>query len=287
MPGRSDRDLRRRSFRGLDLHGEALDDADLRGADFTGADLHDADLHRVRTGMRPGWAAGLVGIGLVTSALLGVASGLAGRRVEAMLASSDFGTRASGILAASSLVVLVLGLIWKGPRYVLAHVFPVLVAVVGVAGLTAGSLGIGRGTGALGAILLVVLGLLVVVLGALARALAGTAGRLFFVVVALAGMVAASSIGGGAITTALVLSAMIAGQRTLHGHAGFPLLDRVTRTLACAGGTSFRGADLRGARFDAARLSAADFRGAQLERASFEGAKTTFCLFDDGRYARR
>ena len=134
-----------------------------------------------------------------------------------------------------------------------------------------------------------ILGLLVVLavavgLGAAARALAGPAGSIGFVIAALTGAVVSTMLGGGALGTIVALGAVVLGQLSLRKKEGFDAVNRAVVAFSSRGGTRFRGADLRGARFDDAELRACDFRGAKLDEGATERAKTIkLCIFDPPR----
>jgi hypothetical protein len=101
-----------------------------------------------------------------------------------------------------------------------------------------------------------------------------------FALVAISGALAGRALGGGGVALVLALSAMFLSRCALADQTASPWLARIAVLAACAGGTSFRGADLRGAKLRGATLSCTDFRGAELTGADFEDARLDLCAFD-------
>lgn len=277
---RNGEDLRGRDLSGRDLQRASLHGADLRGANLRGADLRDADLSDVRAGMRRGWSVVTFVAALAISIGAGVAAGYAGRLLEHVVRSPLLPSRALGLFVAASLAVLLATAALRGLAFAFTRVLPVIVCAAALGAIAAVASGAGTGHALLAVIAFVCVVALILVLATLARLVAGGVGAFFFLVVAVCGALSSVAIGGGLTATAVAVAAMVAGQRALHGALGFPMLVRFATALAVRGGTSFRDADLRGARLTRARLSACDFRGAKLEGASLDDAELRLSLFD-------
>jgi hypothetical protein len=262
---------------GAQLPGAVLAGSDLRGTDFTGADLHDADLSHIRTGMSRGWTALVVLGSLVFSVGIGVVAGICTHYLRALYASDSLRLRlAAGFVTAMLVAFLLVG-IAKGLRYTLRTVLPasaVLAAIVGVVSIVGG---VGTGSGALLTVVFLAFVTLVVALSVLVRALAGTAGNLFFALVAVAGGLAGAAAGGGLAATSIAIGAMLMARRSAKLEAEYPLVERTIAAIASRGGTSFRNANLAGANLADARLIACDFRGANLTEARFDHAMMLAC----------
>lgn len=272
--------VRGRSLAGAHLASAHLAGADVRGTDFTGADLHDADLSNIRTGMSRGWAT-IVFVGsLVLSLALGVLIAVCVRYMTGLLATGDMRHRMAALFVISSLLVFLVAGIWRGLRFATSSVLPVTAALAVASGVSAVASGSGTGIVAALALVYVVLAAVIVVFAVLVRAVAGTIGTLFFVVVAIGGALAAGFAGGGLLGTSIALGAMVMARRSTKLEQQYPALARLTTAIACRGGTRFRDADLRGANLDGARLVACDLRGANLGGARLEHATIHLCRLD-------
>jgi hypothetical protein len=269
---------RGRFFGGQRLEHAEFAEHDLRGASFAGADLHDADFTHARTGMRPAWALGLTVVGLFASVAIGVLSGWLGQKLHRMLADPAIKPAALTVIVELALFMAVA--IVRGLARAVREVFIPLLALAAVLGVVAIASGAGTGRGALAFALFTGVSVLVVTLGAAARAMGGATSSLFFFVVAVAGAIAGKLSGGGWLAVAIAFSCMLIGRRALKEDARYLGMSRLTALIACRGGTSFRGADLSGARFSDTRLVACDFRGAKLDAARFDRASLRLCLFD-------
>ncbi len=273
-------DLRGRCFTGARLASASLAGRDVRGADFTEADLRGADLSHIRAGMSRGWTALLVLGSLALSIALGVVVGLCARFLHAMYVSDDPRRRLEVVFVIAALLAVLIAGIWKGLWFATRHVLPVAAALAVAAGAIAAITGLGTGEGALLALVFLALATVIVTLSVLVRATAGTAGGLYFAIVAISGGLAGGAAGGGLIAAAVAIGAMLMARRSARLEAAFPLLSRVTAAIASRGGTRFRGADLAGANLEHARLVACDFRGANLRGARLDRATARLCRFD-------
>lgn len=273
-------DLRGRCFSGARLASVSLAGRDVRGADFTCADLRGADLSHVRTGMSHGWTALLVAGSLALSIGLGVVVGLCARFLYAMYAHDDTRFRLVVVFVIAALIAVLIAGIWKGLWFATRHVLPAAAGLAIAAGAIGAISGIGTGAGGMLALVFLALATVIVTLSVLVRATAGTAGGLYFTVVAIAGGLAGGAVGGGVIAAAVAIGAMLMARRSARIEAAFPLLSRVTAAVASRGGTRFRDADLAGANLEHARLVACDFRGANLRGARLDRQAARLCRFD-------
>lgn len=269
-----------RSLAGANLASAALAGSDLRGTDFTGADLHDADLSHIRAGMSRRWSA-LIFVGsLVLSVAVGLLIGVCTRYLLAMYSGGDVRQRMAALFVVSALLVFIVAGIWRGLHYATSNVLPVTAALAVAAGLSAVVSGTGTGVVALLTVLFVGFAVVIVGFAVLVRAVAGTLGKVSFMIVAVSGALVAGVAGGGIIGTTVAVGAMLMARRSARLGGDYPLLTRWTTAIACRGGTRFRNADLHGANLEDARLVACDFRGANLEGAHIDRGHTKLCRFD-------
>jgi hypothetical protein len=268
--------VERSDLEGADLHG-----LDLRGLDLTGANLREANLRNARCGMSRGWEVFVTLGALLASVGIGVVCGLGGSHLESMLRSDSTHpvARFSAAFLAAELLILLAGFIWKGPRAALRWLLPQAFALIAAGMVVAWMSGYTGKSGLVmvgGTLLMVAL----LSLGALARAVAGASGRLLFMVVALSGALAGRAIGGGLVAFAMALGAVIVGQRVLSRPESAPSLSRWASAIVSAGGTSFRGADLRGAHLEQATLDCCDLRGANFDGAHLDAASLRVVALD-------
>lgn len=241
--------------------------------------------------MSRGWAA-LVSVGsLVLSLALGVLIGVCVRYLTELLTAGDPRHRMAALFVISSLLVFLVAGIWRGLRYATYNVLPVTAALAVAAGLSAVVSGSGSGIVAALTLVYVALAAVIVVFAVVVRAVAGTVGTLFFMVVAIGGALAAGVAGGGILGTAIAIAAMVMARRSAKLELQYPTLARLTTAIACRGGTRFRNADLRGANLEGARLDACDLRGANLSGTRLDHATMHLCRLDaavpiDSVYAR-
>jgi hypothetical protein len=277
---RSTSQLREHSLIGAQLPSATLAGSDLRGTDFSGADLHGADLSHIRSGMSRGWTAVVVLASLVFSIGIGLVAGLCTHYLRSLYASDELRLRIAAWFVTAMLLAFIVVGIAKGLRYAVRTVLPVGAVVAVPVGIGIVVSGLGTGSGALLALLFLALVALLVAFSVLVRAVAGTAGRLFFTVVALAGGLAGAAAGGGLEAGAIAIGAMLMAHRSAKLEAEYPLLERTIAAIASRGGTRFRNANLAGANLEDARLVACDFRGATLTGARFDHAKMLACRLD-------
>lgn len=266
----------------LELAGADLSARDLRGLDFSNADLRDANLSKVRTGLDPGWTFVMLMASLSISVLLGVATGIAGNRLSRLLVSNDLRIRVVALLLSAELLVFLVLSVWKGLRFAVRFVLIPSAAIAIALSVVGASLG-GTGVGGIVMLTFTVMLFAVIALGALSRAVAGASGTVLFVVVAMSGALVGNALGGGLAAAAVAIGALLLGRRSLANAPESPQLARWTRLIACAPGTSFRNADLRGARLDGARLHCTDLRGAKLDGATLHGTALSMCELDDAQ----
>jgi hypothetical protein len=275
-------DLRGRRFIGARLGSVSLHGRDVRGADFTGADLRGADLSHIRAGMSRGWTALLVIGSFALSIALGGVVGLCARFLHSMYADNDVRHRLVVVFIVIAVLAFLIAGIGKGLWFATRRVLPAAAALAIAAGAVGVISGIGTGVSGLLALVFLALAVAIVALSVLVRATAGTAGGLYFTIVAIAGGLAGGATGGGLIAAAVAIGAMLMARRSVRLEAAFPLLSRVITAVAGHGGTRFRDANLVGANLEHAQLIACDFRGADLRGARLDRATLRLCRFDPG-----
>lgn len=282
----SGEDLRGHGFDGADLQGASFASADLRGASFRDADLRGADLRGARTGLARRGKLVLVLFGLVLSIAAGVAAGLGGRLIQALVASDRLRMRVTGIAMAIELCVFLVAGVWRGLRFAVGHVLPVVGVLAVAVALLAMVTGMGPGGGAMGLLAFALLNTAVVALGAFARLVAGNAGRAMFVLVAVIGALTGRAL-GGEIASLVIAVAMMGMARRASGRPElYPTMSRLGLAVASSRGTRFRGAKLGAARLDGVRFELSDFRGADFTGARLDGATFDRCTFDSGEPRR-
>jgi hypothetical protein len=269
-------DVRGKSFAGAHLPSASLAGFDLRGTDLSGADLHDADLSMIRSGMTRGWAIVVVAGSLLVSVGLGVIIGLCAHKLRTLYLSNDVRFRMLSMFVGASLIVFLAAGVWRGLSYATRSVLPVTAALAVACGLIAIASGTGHGAAALVAVVAVALAAGIVMLGVLVRSVAGTGGQLMFAIVAIAGGLAGGASNGGLLSAVVAVSAMLMARRESKSAT----LSRAAAAVVSRHGTSFRNANLAGARFNGARLVACDFRGANLRDTHFDRNATRLCRFD-------
>jgi hypothetical protein len=230
--------------------------------------------------MTRGWTALLVAASFVLSVGLGIAIGLCVRLLRALYTSGDVRLEMIALFVVASLLVFLVAGVWRGLRFAVRNVLPVTAALAIAAGVIGVISGAGTGSGALLALVFLVLAAVIVGLAVLARAVAGTTSQLFFALVAIAGGLAGGAAGGGLVAVAVAIGSMLMARRSAKLEADYPALARATAAIASHGGTRFRNANLAGANLDHAQLVACDFRGANLQGARIDRASTRLCRFD-------
>jgi hypothetical protein len=280
-------DVPTRSFVGAryadaDLRGADFQGADVRQASFHGADLRGANFSNARAGPTAAWSIVLLLTTLGLSLALGVAAGFGGLRLQRFAASGDPREQVVAAAVLVGLVVFVVIAVWRGMEHAMRLVMPGAAGVAVLVAVAAVASGLGPGRGALGALVLLILLATIIGLGALARAIAGAVAQWAFVLVAVAGGLIGGWVGGGATAAIVAVAAMLVGRRSMHERPGSAHLTHAALRIACAHGTRFDGADLRGAIFDGARLDRSDFSGARLEGVRLDAAHIRSCLFDEG-----
>jgi uncharacterized protein YjbI with pentapeptide repeats len=280
------RPLRRANLRGADLQGADLHQADLRGVDLSGADLRGADLRGARTGLGP---RALV-VDLVLASAAAGAAGFVASWMGAFIAkanhSADPSTHGAGLILSSELALCLLAILWRGTWFAIRHVaLPTMVLLVVMAIQLA--LLEGKTHAALLALSVVGLSFLfgaMMTTVALARAVA-SASHVLPVVVLVAGawFAGAAAEHGRLLAVTVAVVATVAAARAKAGSSSSPRLSRWLKRIATRGGTSFRNADLRGARVTDALFRNADFRGARCDGIDWDASSEIgVCSFDEG-----
>lgn len=280
------RDLRGQTLRGADLRGADLQGADLRGVDLTGADLREADLRGARTGLGTKSVVVQTGVAVVVALVGGFVTSWMGEWIRRAVQSPDVGMQIGGVILAAEFVICLVAMAWRGTWFTMRRVLPPTTALLL---LTALGLTIVRGSvhGSGYLILLLVLLFTVIVSAVvLARAMASAVHRLAAVAVLAAWIVGASGATGRGAVILVAIATLIAGTRAAAGSDTSPGLSRWAVRMATWGGTSLRGADLRGAKMTDARIRCTDLRGARFEGVDWSAAREIdFCRFAPGEAA--
>lgn len=291
--------LQNHSFRGQNLAGVSFRAADIRGADFRQARLVGADFSQARCGLSRRsmviFAAGILGMTLISSLLIGAAAGLPifvlfdlfdeialgwqiavaivfalmSALLYVLLIYKGIGSAATSIALFAALVVLAVAI----PNDGVALIGIGLILLAGFSGLLAG---------------IVLQSILLTALGNIAK------WGWMIPLVLMAGAATLSAVWetiakngespDGSVVTALklavigaaVLTPYVVGvylsRRALAGIPRFRLISSVAIMFLSHIGTSFRGADLTDASFIQADMAAADLREAILLRTDWQGA---------------
>jgi uncharacterized protein YjbI with pentapeptide repeats len=270
------------SLRGRDLRGEDLSGADLRGKDLSRADLRDSDLRRVKTGLGTRAAVGLSLVAAAIAAVGGVTSSWLGHMIEQAVRSPDGAMQMAGVVLLSELLLCLSAMVWRGTFYVLARILPPTLALILLS--TVAHVVVQRSSRGLGPVVLAIVALFVVVLLAvtLARAIAAGVGVPAMLAVVVAWLLGARAASGHVAALLTAAATVVAGMRAAAGSATSPRLSRWAPRIAALGGTSFHGADLRGARVADASFRCTDLRGARFDGVDWNSAREVdFCVFDD------
>jgi uncharacterized protein YjbI with pentapeptide repeats len=270
-------------LRGADLREADLHDVDLRGADLSGADLRGADLRRARTGLGTNAAVVQTFVAALVAALGGYTSSWLGETIRHAFQSPNPARQLGGVILGAEILLCLGAMVWRGTFFTLTRVLPPTVALLLLS--TVGVM-VARGTvqGSGSAIIaLVVLFVVVLLAVALARAMALGVHTLSVVVVFVAWLLGASAASGRVLMILTAVATIVAGMRAAAGSETSPRLSRWAARIATLGGTSFRSADLRGARVAEARFRCADLRGARLDGLDWQAVReVAFCAFEDG-----
>ena len=232
--------------------------------------------------MSRGWGALLVAGAFVLSVGIGLVAGIYGRNLRAMYASDELRLRIAAWFVTVMLLAFIVAGIARGLEFATRKVLPVAAVLAVVAAVIVVIAGVGTGRGALLALMFVTLAAFIVVLSVPVRAIAGTAGKVFFALVAVAGGLAGGATGGGLVAATIAIGAMVMARRSAKVEGDYPLLARTIAAIASRGGTRFCNANLAGANLADAQLVACDFRGAELTGAHFDRATVRLCRFDRG-----
>jgi Pentapeptide repeats (8 copies) len=274
----SNKNLQKVSFKGQDLSNASFATSDLRGADFSGADLTGADLTHVKTGITP-LNTILIFIGALIVSLISVYFAmLAGRTVDAMLASKEPNVRTIGII---TIIITILFLLYawrRGTGKAIKNLIIPFALLVAVAGIIVVLSRMGTGYGILEQLLALMFVLVMFIVGTIARATANTLSVILFLIVAIAGSVFGKSIGAGVGATIMALACAQVSKRALSGAKGFESLRKIAFYVTKKLGTSFRNAKLAKADFSRSKIRNADFTNANITLVNWGDSKKINCI---------
>lgn len=275
----SNQDLQKASFVNADLSYNNFSNSDLRGADFSGADLTGADFTNAKTGIPPLNVFLIFLVALVFSLLSGYMAMLAGRAIQAMLASKDFNVRASAIIGVVVAGLFIIYSYWKGGGKAVRYLMIPVIVIAAIIGVTAYLTGLGTGKGMLFLIIALLLLMIMLVVGTVARAVAGALStNILFLMVAMGGGMFGKSLGGGVGTVILAISCALISKRALSGAKGFETLRKLAFRITSRLGTSFRNARLADARFSRSQIRNSDFSNADITSVDWGNAKKVNCI---------
>jgi uncharacterized protein YjbI with pentapeptide repeats len=272
-----------KDLRGQDLSGKDLSGADLRGADLSRANLRDADLQGARTGLGTTAAVGLTVAACAIAVVGGFTASWLGHTIRRALQSADGETQLAGVVLTAELLLCLFTMVWRGTFFTIARVLPPTIALLVLS--TVLMVAVGGSSRGLGPAIIAIAVLFVVVLVAVtfARAIAAGVHSLSMVAVVVAWFLGARAASGHVTALLTAFATVVTGMRAASGSETSPLLSRWVRRIATVGGTSFRGADLTGARVADAVFRSTDLRGARFDGVDWNAAReVSFCAFDSG-----
>jgi hypothetical protein len=138
--------------------------------------------------------------------------------------------------------------------------------------------GAGTGQGALYLAISLILAVLMFFVGTIARVAAGSLSNVLFFIVAIFGSVVGRSVGGGLGTVVMAIACVQISKRAVKGTPGFGALRKVANFITHKFGTSFRGAKMGFAQFDAKAIHNADFSGADVSFVNWGKTKRVNCV---------
>jgi hypothetical protein len=269
----ANQDLRNRRFKGRNLNDADFSNCDIRGCDFSYALLQGANFERVRTGRT---RRQFITLAMVTILVALIAANAFTQMIFGALGRTAAEPAWSFILALGISLAIAGAFsgvrVRAGTQSIVGHV------ATAVSGAASGAL-LGffyAGTATNNNTGLAIAG---AVIGGVGMAITNFRVRHGFVAVAVAVAGAVASYGFAFLVGAIAI-AYLSTQKLVWAviwgtlSAGYILLTincigLAIREFTSACGTSFRGADLTNARFDAARLQNTDFRGAEGTPAGF------------------
>ena len=275
----SKRNLQKSSFTDESLMNTSFQGSDLRGADFSGANLTGANLTEVHTGIAPSNNRVIFLVALLISMLSGYMAMLAGSTVQGMLKSGDEKIKAAAIISLVLVVVFVGYYYLKGGRTVIKHLLLPAFILSLLIGVIAYLSGLGTGRGMLFLMLVLLLVVVMIAIGTVARAIAGVlSSSILFIIVAAAGSIFGSTVGGGLGAVGLAIACALISKRALSGAKGFDALKKLAFLITSRFGTSFRNANLTSANFSNSKINNSDFTNANLSSVNWNDSKKENCI---------
>lgn len=290
IPNFSDKDVRGRDYRGMDLSRVSFRRAKIAGADFTDANLQGADFCGVRAGLQLKWIFILIGFALFIA--LPVALFLVVISVTT-IATVTFGDFAGGFIGAAivsiGFMAVSILIIFEFKRKSYGEVWTSVWVALGIASVAWGViaslfgndalLGAIAGGGASATAIVGAIGTIWAIAGS--WAVIGWISVPIWMLIAISWIYifsqvlfffgSSSRIEATLIAIAIALTIFGVGafisKLALTGDPKFAFVRKLSIAYAASGGASFCNADLTDANFKEANLSATDFRGANLKRA--------------------
>jgi hypothetical protein len=277
----SNKNLRSTDFTNANLSYFNFSGCDLRGADFTSANLTGANFSGVKTGINPVNRTFI----FVTALMMATGSVIAGlaaaQTLQFMFMSANRLVAISGILTLIFTMLFLVFMMWKG----IGTSFRLLVLPVSIAapltGLIAYFTGGGTGTGMLYLTICLILIFIMMLAGIVARVAAGSVSNVMFVLVAVAGALFSTSIGGGIGMMIAGISCAVVSKRALNNGIDFTPLRAVVVFITAKFGTSFRNARLSSARFCGCAIHNTDFSNAKLKFVTWDHCTTVNSILPD------
>jgi uncharacterized protein YjbI with pentapeptide repeats len=291
------KDLRGRSFRGVNLAGTDFSGADIRGSNFSNTTLIGANFSGAKAGLQNYQMLLLTCFALSLSAICGFAAVFSG------IISTDFiffavkdglkFTFVSGAIALVTLIVFCVLVAYQalevalGAAAVVGAVAIAIAAIIAIDGVIAGSVAgalvaVGIAVALVMAVTFVMMVTLTGSLGFFSALLAifggGVAGVWLGEIITRSSSAKTIAITVGMVTAIIgTLLAIFFAKQVFSQNEKFDFIRGIGIHFASIGGTSFQGSHLTGACFQQAILKHADFSGAILTHTDFHLAEKLDC----------
>lgn len=274
------RNLRRRSFRGMDGDGVDFSNADVRGVDFTDANLVEASFVDAKVGVTPTVGMLLLVVAVILAATAGVVVGWLSSETRDRLISGEWQATLAGATILFLAVLLFGSLLWRGVDWAaraVAIAFAVSLAINLVVDFIYGEVDVGLLAWTVG--LMILFGLAVVA-GIVARMVGGAFGPFIIVLVALIGGVVAGRADGGIGGIVVSVLLVFISKRALRLDPRDRPILKLSHRIVAARGTRFTGTDLTGADFTGTQLANSDMTNAVLSGTKWDPGRGPITLDD-------
>ena len=262
--------IRQRSFRGQVLDGTDFSGQDLRGVDFTGASLRGADFRDSTLGVPLRAGIVVLALAIIAAVIAGVGIGWGVDVLRDRFSADEWDRVAEGATLATTLVVLVVVIIWRGFDVAFKAVvvlYPALLVINVVANAIWEEV---EYAAIVKATALLVLLVVAIVAGILGRVVGGVFGAWSIALVALIGGLATGRAQGGLAGLVVALSLVVISKRALRGDTRDRTLRRLAHRFIRRWGTQFVDADLTATDFTGADASRCDVRRATLDSVTWD-----------------